>query len=242
MRLVLLLILLWIAPLAAEPIPQFDQHPGAPLPALSFFDESGRAATLADLSEGRPTLLVPGYFGCPMLCGQVQSGLLDSLKTVAFRDYRVICLSIDPRERPSLALQKRKAALSRGADWRFVTGTPENIGKLCEAVGFGFRYDRRSDQFAHPAGIVAVSADGRISSYLFGISFSGPALQRALERAAANRVEGKIDPVLYLCFQYDPATGRYSLQIWRTLQLLGLATCLSLFSAILYWLHQERKQ
>ena len=240
MRLVLLLFLMWVTPLAAEPIPQFDQHPGAPVPLVSFCDEDGRPATLAQLSEGRPTLLVPGYFGCPMLCGQVQSGLLDSLKTVSYKDYRVICLSIDPRERPSLARQKRLAALSRGADWRFVTGTPENIARLCETVGFQFRYDRRSDQFAHPAGLVALTADGRVSSYLFGISFSGPALQRALERAADNRIEGKIDPVLYLCFQYDPATGRYSLQIWRTLQLLGLATTLCLVSVICYWLHQER--
>ncbi|MCW5869932.1 MAG: SCO family protein [Candidatus Eremiobacteraeota bacterium] len=208
---------------------------------MSLIDEGGRALTMADLSAGKATLLVPGYFGCPMLCGQVQSGLLDSLKTVSFRDYRVICLSIDARERPGLARQKRQAALSRGADWRFVTGTPENIGQLCQAVGFQFRYDRGSDQFAHPAGIVALTADGRVSSYLFGISFSGPALQRALQRAAANQVEGKIDPVLYLCFQYDPASGRYSLQIWRTLQLLGLATCLSLLSLILYWLQQERK-
>jgi protein SCO1/2 len=237
---VLLLILFWVTPLAAQPVPRFEQHPGAPIPVLSLNDEGGRAVTMADLSEGKATVLVPGYFGCPMLCGQVQSGLLDSLKTVAFRNYRVVCLSIDPRERPDLARQKRQAALSRGADWRFVTGTPDSIGRLCQAVGFQFRYDRRSDQFAHPAGIVVLTADGRVSSYLFGISFSGPALQRALEGAAANRIEGKIDPVLYLCFQYDPATGRYSLQIWRTLQFLGLATCLSLISLILYWLHQER--
>lgn len=240
MRLVLLLVILWMTPLAAEPVPQFEQHPGAPLPTLSLIDENGRAVSLQQLSEGKATLLVPGYFGCPMLCGQVQSGLLDSLKAVSWRDYRVVCLSIDPRERPALARQKRQAALSRGADWRFVTGTPETIGKICQAVGFQFRYDRRTDQFAHPAGLVVLSADGRVSSYLFGISFSGPALQRALERAAANRIEGKVDPVLYLCFQYDPATGRYSLQIWRTLQLLGLATCLSLLSVVFYWLHQER--
>lgn len=242
MRLVLMLCLFWMTPLAAEQVPQFEQHPGAPLPALHLIDESGGAVTMAELSEGKATLLVPGYFGCPMLCGQVQSGLLDSLKSVSGKDYRVVCLSIDPRERPDLARQKRQAALSRGADWRFVTGTPETIGKLCQAVGFQFRYDRHSDQFAHPAGLVVITPDQRVSSYLFGISFPAPALQRALDRAADNRIEGKIDPVLYLCFQYDPASGRYSLQIWRTLQLLGLATCLSLLSVILYWLHQERKR
>ena len=241
MRRVLLLILCWISPVAAEPVPRFEQHPGAPLPQVSLIDETGGPTSMALLSEGKPTLLVPGYFGCPMLCGQVQSGLLDSLKTVSFRDYRVVCLSIDPRERPGLARSKRQAALSRGADWRFVTATPESIGQICQTVGFQFRYDRRSDQFAHPAGLVVLSADGRVSSYLFGISFSGPALERALLRAAQNRIEGKIDPVLYLCFQYDPASGRYSLQIWRALQLLGLATCLSLFSVIFYWLRQERR-
>ncbi|MFN8608932.1 MAG: SCO family protein [Vulcanimicrobiota bacterium] len=222
-------------------MPRFEQHPGAPLPdQLSLIDEQGCSVLLERLSGGRPLLLVPGYFGCPMLCGQVQSGLLDSLKALPGHDYQVVCLSIDPRERPELARQKRRAALSRGADWRFLTGTPNSIARLCATIGFQFRYDRRSQQFAHPAGLVVLTPDGRVASYLFGISFSRPALERALQRAAAGRIEGKIDPVDYLCFQYDPASGRYSLQIWRAVQLAGLGCCFCLLSVVGYWLYQER--
>lgn len=241
MRLILILVFLVTGLAGAQNPPNFDQHPGAPLPAqLRLIDENGQTINLRELVQGQPSVLVMGYFGCPMLCNQVQSGLLDSLKTVSGQ-HQVVSVSIDPRERPELARRKRQAALSRGADWRYLTGTPEEIGRLCDTVGFQFRYDRKSEQFAHPAGLIFMSADGRVASYLFGISFSGPALQRALDRAAQNQIDGKVDPVLYLCFQYDPATGRYSLQIWRTLQLLGIGTSLLLFSTILYWLHQERK-
>jgi protein SCO1/2 len=145
-------------------------------------------------------VLVPGYFGCPMLCGQVQSGLLDSLKTVAFRNYRVVCLSIDPRERPDLARQKRQAALSRGADWRFVTGTPDSIGRLCQAVGFQFRYDRRSDQFAHPAGIVVPHGrrPGFLVPFRYQLFGSGFATSFGRRRRQPHRGQDRPGPLSVL--------------------------------------------
>ena len=54
----------------------FDQMLGARVPlAARFRDESGRELALVELFGKRPVILAPVYYGCPLLCGQVLTGL-----------------------------------------------------------------------------------------------------------------------------------------------------------------------
>ena len=160
-------------------------------------------------------------------------------------EFNVISVSIDPRERPELARKKQHSYLSRydrpGAEegWRFLTGGQEQIKKLCETVGFESVYDPQTDQFAHPAGVVVLTAEGKVSSYLLGISFPSRAIKLALQRASSGGVGDPVDQILLLCYHYDPSTGRYSLAIMRLMQMAGLATVLLLAGGI-GWM-QRRK-
>jgi protein SCO1/2 len=230
----------------------FDQKLGDSVPLdLQLVDESGQPRRLGELLGGKPAILDLGYYGCPMLCGQVENGLVDSLKGMDWtvgKQYRVLTVSIDPRERSPIAARHKERALSRydrsvdAAGWRFLVGTPAEIVRLTGAVGFRAVYDRKLDQFAHPAGIVILTGQGKISSYLFGISFPSRAIERGLEKAAEERVGTPIDTILYLCFHYDPSTGRYSLQIVRLVQACGCASVLLLAGCVTLWLRRERRQ
>src|SRR4029077_8852054 len=51
---------------------------------LGFRDESGRDVTLREYSGQRPVLLALVYYGCPMLCNQVEMGVVGSLKMLSF--------------------------------------------------------------------------------------------------------------------------------------------------------------
>lgn len=226
----LLLVLLAVQALAEIPRVDFVQRLGEPVPDVSLVDEAGATRTLSELTGGKPTLLLLGYFRCPMLCRQIRGGLEESLEQLDWRpgrEFNVLSVSIDPRERPGRRPPE---------GWRFLTGAAGQLQTLQDAVGFRSVYDPAQDQFAHPSGLVVLTGDGRVSSYLLGISFPAQGLKLALSRAARGRIGGPVDRLLLLCYHYDPATGRYGLAIMRVLQLL----CALTVTLLAGWLWRQR--
>jgi len=97
----------------------FDPQLNAQLPLdIAFRDEVGRQVLLRSYFSGKPVVVAFVYYGCPMLCNEVEQGLVGTLKMISFnpgREYEVIFVSFDPRETPDMALQKKQAAMSRFA-------------------------------------------------------------------------------------------------------------------------------
>ena len=142
----------------------FDQRLNEQLPLeLPFKDEEGRSVRLGDYYGKRPIVLAFAYYECPMLCTQVLNGLTTSLtvleQTVG-REFDVVAVSFDPRETPALASGKKKSNLDRynrpesAAGWHFLTGTEDSIKALTNAAGFHYTWDEKTQQFAHPSGII----------------------------------------------------------------------------------------
>jgi protein SCO1/2 len=180
-----------------------------------------------------------------MLCGQVRGGLLDSLKELpgtAGEGFTVLSVSIDPEDRPLQSRRQKEATLSRydrsmtPTGWRFLTGTAPNIERLCQVVGFHSIYQAGEDdtraQYAHPAGLVILTPSGEVSAYVFGIQFNPHEIERALQQAGHEEVSQPSDVLLLLCYHYDPKSGRYSLSIWRLLQVSCTLTVLALLLLI----------
>src|SRR6202521_856856 len=94
----------------------FEPQLNAQLPLdLNFRDEAGRDVQLREYFGRKPVVLALVYYGCPMLCNQVEMGVVGSLKMLscnAGRDYEVVFVSFDTRETPDMAAQKKAAALS----------------------------------------------------------------------------------------------------------------------------------
>lgn len=229
----------------------FDQNLGAKVPLEARFrDESGRELSLGELFGKRPVLLVPVYYGCPLLCGQVLAGLTRGLKPLSLeagKDFDVVAFSINPEETPALAGSKRTAYLERydrpGSEggWHFLTGNEDSITALSRAIGFRYTRDAQTKLYAHAAGALVVQTDGVISRYFFGIEFPPNALQVELERARAGRVGSPIARLLLLCYDYDQATGKYTLSILRLIRVLGTGTALSLAGFVLVMFRREGK-
>lgn len=230
----------------------FDQKLNAQIPAdIQFHDEDGRTVRIGDYFGSRPVVLSFVYYGCPMLCVQTLSSLAGTLGVLSLdpgRDFEVINISIDPRETPSLALSKKTHYIERSgkpsiaSGWHFLTGTQSDIDRLAQSAGFRYVWDDSLQQFAHPAGIVVLTPQGRIARYLFGIDYGPRDLQLAIIDASANRVGSPIQKVLLYCYHYNPATGQYSLAIMRIVRLAGLVTVLSLGALIFVWTRRERRQ
>jgi protein SCO1/2 len=119
--------------------------------------------------------------------------------------------------------------------WHFLTGEQASIGALAKAIGFRYFYDDRLHQYAHAAGLVAITPDGKVAQYFFGVSWPPASLRLALVDASHGQLGSLIDRLVLLCCGYDPTTGRYSLVIGRTMQVLGTVFVLA-FGGWLAWL------
>ena len=229
-----------------------DQKLGVQVPLdLTFRDEEDRPVRLGELLKGRPVLLNLVYFECPMLCNMTMDGLIRSLRGLAFdagSEFTVITVSFDPREGPKLAAGAKRTAIKRygrpeAADhWHFLTGQQPAIQALTEAVGFRYRYDPDRGQYAHAAGLIVLTPQGRVSRYLLGIEYAPRDLRLSLVEAADNRIGTVTDQMMLLCYQYDPLTGKYGLLIHNVLRLAGVATVTVLVGGVLLMLRRERRQ
>jgi protein SCO1/2 len=215
-----------------------DQHLNSSLPlGVALRDEVGRVVHLSDYFGKRPVVLALVYYNCPMLCTQVLNGLVSSLRVMSLspgRDFDVVAVSFDARDKPSDAAAKKNAYLTRynraGTDggWHFLTADAPAIAAVARAVGFRFRYDADRDQFAHASAITVATPEGRISRYLYGIEYAPRDLRLALVEASAGKIGTPADQVLLYCFHYDPKTGKYGAAVLNIVRLAGAATVLAL--------------
>src|SRR5438093_862153 len=215
-----------------------EQHLNQQIPQdLTFRDESGKTVRLGDYFGKRPMILNLVYYNCPMLCGEVLSGLTSTLRVLKFdlgREFDVITVSFDPRETPQIAAEKKKQYLERygrkGAEqgWHFLTGQQDAIAALTKSAGFQYEYDAKTNQFAHTTAIMVLTPKGKIAQYYYGVEYAPKDLRLGLIEASQNKIGNLVDQVLLYCYHYDPTTGKYGAIIARVLQLSGLATVLAL--------------
>jgi len=216
---------------------------------LAFRDETGREVHLGDyFNRQRPVVLAFVYYSCPMLCMELQEGLVGALHMLSFNpggDYDVVFLSFDPRDTPEVAAQKKQAALKQfgrpetASGWHFLTGSKDSIIAATQAANFTFNYDPKSNLFAHASGIMLLSPNGRISRYFYGVEFPSRELRLGLVDASQDRIGSPIDRVLCYCFQYDPTTARYSASILRVMRLGGVLTVLGLVFGVLIFRRRD---
>lgn len=223
----------------------FDPQLNAQLPLdLVFRNEGGREVHLRDYFGARPVILAFVYYGCPMLCNELEQGLVGTLKMISFnpgRDYEVVFVSFDRRETPDMALEKKQAAISRFArpetvlGWHFLTGPKESIDASARAANFRYHFDEKSQLFAHASGILLLTPDGRISRYFFGVNFPGRDVRLGLVDASAGKIGTPADHLLLFCFQYDPASAKYSATVLNAVRAGGVVTILGLVVGILFF-------
>jgi len=230
----------------------FDQKPGSQISGdLSFRDENKKIVKIYDFLGKRPAILVLGYYQCPMLCTMVNDGLiaaLQDLKLDVGKHFDVINITVNPQETPALAAAKKKIYLKQygrpgaAAGWHFLTGDEASIREVTDEVGFRYAYDPAIRQYAHPSGLVILTPDGRVSSYLFGVTYSARELDAALQKAGANKIGSPLEQLILLCFHYRPLTGKYGNLIMTVVRVSGVATTIGLFGVIAFVSQRKRKK
>ncbi|MEX2317051.1 MAG: SCO family protein [Pirellulales bacterium] len=218
---------------------------------LSFVDDGGREVRLGDCISDRPVILHLVYYQCPMLCKLSSDGLFRAVPKMSLKlgeEFSIVTLSFDPREGPELSARAKHSAFDRcgregvESGWRFLTGQEPAIAELCRSVGFRYKFDSSTRQYAHAAGVFVLTSDGRVSRYLSGVEYSPRDLRLALVEASAGKVGTVADQVLLMCYMYDPTAGKYGLAIMTAVRAAGVLTVATLAIAIMVMLRRERSR
>lgn len=246
------------AQMGSQSLPQslreigIDQKLGRRIPLdLSFHDETGREVRIGDYFKDRPVILTMVYYECPMLCTLVLNGLASSLDVLTFdagREFEIVSVSINPREKPELAAAKKKEYLERykrptaAEGWHFLTGDEASIRTLADAVGFHFRWDTESATYAHAAGIMVLTPQGKLARYFYGIEYAPRDLRLALIEASQNRIGSLADQVMLFCYQYDPKTGKYGAAAIGLVRAGGVLTVVLMGAYVLTMFLREHRR
>ena len=239
-RALALLAVLVLTTAAVDPNDPFKaaaiiERPGAAIPLdRPFVTADGKPVTLRRIAAGKPLLITLVQHECPNICGVTLAGIAGAIDGQSRfrpgRDFAIVAFGIDPREGPAqarddlrrLAVQRPKAAWQPVA----LTGSARAIHAVTGALGYRYAWSDQLGQYAHLSGTAVLTPDGKMSSWLYGLSPTPAQLDSAVAQAAAGRSGGVMQQILLLCFHYDPQSGRYSLAITRALRLAGVVTVL----------------
>ena len=186
-----------------------------------LYDESGNLVQLGSFVD-RPIILTFVYYRCPGICSPLLTELtrvVEKMDLVPGVDYRLVTISFDHREAPTLAASKKGsyiAAMTKKIDpagWRFFTGDSVTIARITDAAGFYFKPE--GNDFVHAGALIILSPQGNITRYMNGIQYLPFDVKMALIEASEGKVRPTIAKILKFCYSYDPEAKTYALNITR---------------------------
>jgi protein SCO1 len=217
----------------------------------TFQDEYGQTVQLNRYFGKRPVVLALVYYECPMLCTQILNGMVRTAKLMKFtpgKDYDVLAISFDAREKPEQALAKKQVYMKdyghpeTANGWHFLTGSPDSIKRVTDAVGFQYKWDAATAAFAHASAIYILTPDGKLSKYFYGIDYSPKDMRFGLVEASHDMIGTAVDQILLFCYHFDPHTAKYTPLAMGILRVAGAATLLLLGGFVFIKLRRESSQ
>jgi protein SCO1/2 len=218
---------------------------------LTFTGENGYPVALKEFfHSGKPLILDLIYYSCPNLCTLILNGQTAAMREILpwtpGKEYEVVTISIDPNEGFDLARKKKAIYLSSfdhpAPGWHFLVDRDNNAKKLAEMIGFKYRWDERTQQFAHAGGIMVLTPEGKMARYLYGATFHPRDLRFALAEASENRTTMAVQKILLFCYHYDPKAGGYVLFATNLMRAGGLLTVLLIGLFLRRMIKAERKK
>lgn len=198
-----------------------------PVPDIRVTTTNGERLTLSQLAGERSLILTFVFTRCSGVC----SPFLRSWRTAdralaSSTPYVRLVLSFDPRDTlDDLAtLRHHLGASEDEEEWIAAIAAPDDVRRLADAIGFWWSWDEPLQQFDHPAMLAGIR-QGRLVRLLSGGAVSPARLDELVREVSGEFVRSYPLPgrVLFRCFQYDPATGRQTLDWGFAILLLPIA-------------------
>ena len=242
MKKLLMFLMLWVTANASQL--GIEENLGAMVPLdLTFIDETGKSRTLKEYMDGKPTMISLNYFRCAGICTpqlEDMAQMLARLDLAENIDYKALTISFAVDETPPLAAAKRKTHLSSmnrpyvQDAWHFLLSENNSTAVLADIVGF--KYEKTVSEagvvdYVHPAALIMLSPEGKITRYLNGIEQLSFDVKMALMEAGEGKVGPTIAKNLLFCFAYDPK-GKTYVFMWE--KVVGVLMTLIMLAFFIY--------
>jgi len=215
---------------------------------LVFTDEMYNEINIKEAID-KPTIICLVYYECPGICSPLLNGLADAADKSELElgtDYQIFTISFNPVETPPLAGKKKKTyskLVSHGDlenGWKFFTGDSATINQLLDEVGF--KVKKEGKEFIHPASLIMLSPNGKITRYLYGSTYFLPFdLKMAVVEAAQGKSGPTINKVLNYCFSYDAEGKKYVFNVTKVSGTIILVLALILLFSLMAKGNKKRK-
>lgn len=221
-----------------------EENLGAMVPLdLTFIDETGKSRTLKEYMDGKPTMISLNYFRCAGICTpqlEDMAQMLARLDLAENIDYKALTISFAVDETPPLAAAKRKTHLSSmnrpyvQDAWHFLLSEDNSTAILADIVGF--KYEKTVSKigvvdYVHPAALIMLSPEGKVTRYLNGIEQLSFDVKMALMEAGQGKIGPTIAKNLLFCFAYDPK-GKTYVFMWE--KVVGVLMTLIMLAFFIY--------
>lgn len=179
---------------------------------------------LASLWSDKPLLLSMIFARCGGVCSPFLRSLNSAIADTGGLGvhYRVVVLSFDPRDDVSdLEMIAQEFGVKANENWIFAVASPADIARVAAATGFWFQWDPARQEYDHSSLVVAVD-QGKLVRMLAGTTVPSASLRETVQELRGKFVESYALPgkVAFRCFEYDPASGRYTFDSGLALMLL----------------------
>jgi protein SCO1/2 len=126
--------------------------------------------------------------------------------------------------------------------WHFVVGENNSSGILADKVGF--TYEKTISpagvvDYVHPAALIMLSPEGKVTRYLNGIEQLPFDVKMALMEAGQGKIGPTIAKNLLYCFAYDPKAKTY---IFKWEKVAGAVMTLIMVLFFIYLVRTSRKE
>ncbi len=218
---------------------------------LTFINEKGERVTLKELMDGKPTMVSLNYFKCTGICTPQlndMAKMLSRLDLAENQDYKVITISFAEDEGHELAAAKKKTMLHAiqrefvQDAWHFVIGENNSSGIFADKVGFEYQKTVSPAgvvDYVHPATLIMLSPQGKITRYLNGIEQLPFDVKMALLEAGEGKVGPTIAKSLLYCFAYDPKAKTY---IFKWEKIAGAVMTFIMIAFFIYLVKTSRRE
>ena len=171
------------------------------------------------------------------------SDVIEKMDLSLGADYQVLTISFNTKDTPEAATEKKKNFVSNfskknSKHWIYLTGEQNEIDKITEAVGFNYVVE--GDDFSHPAVIMMLSPEGKITRYLYGTKFLPFDVKMAIIEAQQGLSRPTVNKILDYCFAYDATQKTYVLQITKIVASITIILLL-VFVAFLFIRYRVKK-
>jgi protein SCO1/2 len=239
-----------------------EQHLEAMLPLnATFLGAGGDDVALGDYFDGeRPTILTLNYVDCPQLCSMQLSKLTEAMAAIDLNlgeDYRVLTVSIDPRDTPEKAAGSEERYLSDyvfvsdkqditrpdpAGGWSYLVGDKLEIDRVATAAGFSYRWVESQGEYAHQAATILCSPSGQITRYLDGTFVPPETLRTALLEAGEGKIGTLFENAFLNCLIFDSTTGQYTTDAIMLLKIAAALTAMSVAGGVFFLRRGEAQQ